>query len=419
MDGQQMKIKEDLIATSNAVRKKFQELHNDKILLDHHFEEKYKPITNSIKDLIENRKLDVYSHDEREVESIDNYNDNNQFDNDIDMDDDDACADELKNTENRDDIPKIIRKRRRSFGDISTNTSGVFIKKKKIDSEIDNSNSREKKRIYVNTYIQPKKRKFSSLENTSGESVPCKKKNICSKRFDALNNDPTNTSSRKRKFEFEKEWSNESNPSKKKKFFFDEKTAQKIQHRENVTERSKNDINWSEYDKILLSKQNDTQFGIRRDGENFKIGEYVAKFHKDNMRIRSTKFPMTSGLLNLLFYKNPPKQYSSEDLSNYKEILLLTNAHKKFFKTNGPDRINRKNFKYTNIIAPLLKSGSGIDTNFMTLSNNPTNFTYWDNPNELVDRLKLLVSSSSAGHTGHRNEIISIIEELREANIIE
>lgn len=45
--------------------------------------------------------------------------------------------------------------------------------------------------------------------------------------------------------------------------------------------------------------------------------------------------------------------------------------------------------------------------------------TYWDDPNELVDRLRLLASSASAGHTGHNNEIISIIEELREANLIE
>lgn len=50
--------------------------------------------------------------------------------------------------------------------------------------------------------------------------------------------------------------------------------------------------------------------------------------------------------------------------------------------------------------------------------NKKINYTYWDNPNELVDRLRLLVSSKSAGHTSHNNAIISIIEELQEANII-
>lgn len=44
---------------------------------------------------------------------------------------------------------------------------------------------------------------------------------------------------------------------------------------------------------------------------------------------------------------------------------------------------------------------------------------YWNDPNELVNRLRLLVASTSAGHTSHNNEITALIEELREANIIE
>lgn len=46
-------------------------------------------------------------------------------------------------------------------------------------------------------------------------------------------------------------------------------------------------------------------------------------------------------------------------------------------------------------------------------------FTYWNDPNELIQRLRLLISSSSAGHTGHQNEISAIIQGLRDANIIE
>lgn len=51
-------------------------------------------------------------------------------------------------------------------------------------------------------------------------------------------------------------------------------------------------------------------------------------------------------------------------------------------------------------------------------NNDSKNFIYWNDVNELVSRLRLLVSSASAGHTGHNNEILSIIEELREENII-
>lgn len=49
---------------------------------------------------------------------------------------------------------------------------------------------------------------------------------------------------------------------------------------------------------------------------------------------------------------------------------------------------------------------------------NKTTYVYWDNVNELVSRLRLLVASQTAGHSGHHNEIISIVEELREAGVV-
>lgn len=45
-------------------------------------------------------------------------------------------------------------------------------------------------------------------------------------------------------------------------------------------------------------------------------------------------------------------------------------------------------------------------------------YVNWDNPNEIVNRLRLLMASQAAGNTSHANEIISIMEELREAEII-
>lgn len=47
-----------------------------------------------------------------------------------------------------------------------------------------------------------------------------------------------------------------------------------------------------------------------------------------------------------------------------------------------------------------------------------TDYIYWDDPNELVERLCLLLASQSAGNPSHNNEILSIMEELREAEII-
>jgi hypothetical protein len=65
------------------------------------------------------------------------------------------------------------------------------------------------------------------------------------------------------------------------------------------------------------------------------------------------------------------------------------------------------------------KQGKGIEPKYMKLENNKkTSFVYWNDVNELVERLRLLVASKSAGHSAHDNEIMSIIEELREERII-
>ena len=47
-----------------------------------------------------------------------------------------------------------------------------------------------------------------------------------------------------------------------------------------------------------------------------------------------------------------------------------------------------------------------------------TDYVHWDDPHELVDRLGLLIASQRTGNCGYTNEIVSIVEELLEANII-
>ncbi|KAE9522670.1 hypothetical protein AGLY_016943 [Aphis glycines] len=69
-------------------------------------------------------------------------------------------------------------------------------------------------------------------------------------------------------------------------------------------------------------------------------------------------------------------------------------------------------FKFS--LSPSVKKGSGLYKDVIP----HTQLVYYDDPNELVVRLNLLTSSQNAGNTGVNNEIISIIEELRERNII-
>lgn len=168
-------------------------------------------------------------------------------------------------------------------------------------------------------------------------------------------------------------------------------------------------------EKILNTEYHDSRFGVRKLRNDYKIGRNIVKFSNNIINVKNKNFKLTDGLRNLLFLKSP-KVYSKHDLSDYKQILLLTEAT----DLNLDRKSDINNIKFKEIIQPLLKIGSGIQTEYMLLNkeNQHTDYTYWDDPNELIERLRLLVSSNSAGHNAHNNEILSIIEELKEADII-
>lgn len=78
--------------------------------------------------------------------------------------------------------------------------------------------------------------------------------------------------------------------------------------------------------------------------------------------------------------------------------------------------------KYCKIIKPFFSSKTKLKTGgyipICKKYKSDTDYVYWDDPNELIERLKLLIASQSAGNTNHDNEILSIIEELKESGII-
>lgn len=172
------------------------------------------------------------------------------------------------------------------------------------------------------------------------------------------------------------------------------------------------------------SRMSDHVFGPRFEGNTLMVGDGELKFNTDgSFTIKNIKYGKpTKGILELLFKVNP-KGYNPKDLQVYKKILESTNAHKRDYKENNPINSSRSK-KYTSLISPLFvskktlntpKSGRGLLTKRLT---NTTVLSHWDDPNELVERLRLLEASRLAGNTGVKNEIINIIEELREVGYI-
>lgn len=229
---------------------------------------------------------------------------------------------------------------------------------------------------------------------------------------------------------------------------------------ESNNESDASEIYYSEDEEISLDKANDMSlrkddmleiyndmnipFGVRSENNKMMIGNTVVNISKSydnltnhkiyNLNIDDKKYLLTPGLKELLLHKKPNLSLVSDsDRLIYKGILIKTNAHRKYYNPDGQVK-GDKGIKYRQIIKPLLqeintnpfqglkeissshKRGSGLPK--MKTYVKDTELIYWDDPNELIERLKLLYASKNAGNTGLDNEIISIIEELKEAGII-
>ena len=141
------------------------------------------------------------------------------------------------------------------------------------------------------------------------------------------------------------------------------------------------------------------------------------------------EYSATTGLLELLFKKKVDEKLITEkDVAHYQKIALESNLLRKKFDPDGSFKKPTYHSKFdtylwhlnpANQLQKLNKTGKGLPK-FMIAKRNELSldYKYWDDPNELVDRLRLLMAEKSAGNNNHDNEIQAIIEELREAGII-
>lgn len=170
----------------------------------------------------------------------------------------------------------------------------------------------------------------------------------------------------------------------------------------------KSEKNFFELDNWLQSANRDKIYGPKKfNNDTIKLGSKEVEFTSSSIVIDKTPYQLSQGLLQLIFSKHP-KLYNDQDLKTYSEILTQTSAH---LNSNGLS-IKTGGKKYKNIIQQLFPSGRGL-----SVSLQKHNYIYWNDANELVNRLKLLLASKSAGNTGVSNEILSIFEELHEAGV--
>lgn len=210
---------------------------------------------------------------------------------------------------------------------------------------------------------------------------------------------------------------------------FNEKTKEPIKRIDDMLGSAEDRVRTRIQSKTTDNTKIDARYGIRNVKGNPYLGKELVKTTNNGKTIyyvvNGREYEATPGLTNLLLLRNP-KKYNTVDLDNYKTMLIQTNAHRSYYRPKGRIQRNPSSVKYRSVIKKLFppkkKAGSTLQMpqlNYkIAQKRGEVNYSYWDDPNELVDRLRLLIASQAAGHTGHNNEIISIVEELREAKII-
>ena len=140
----------------------------------------------------------------------------------------------------------------------------------------------------------------------------------------------------------------------------------------------------------------------------------------------------------------PKIKFTEEDYNNYAKILIQTNA---IYQGNNPKnpkdpskpntrRKSSKEEKWKNLINPIWeeikpkpeekggkggkgKGGRKKRQEDPTPSTSGTGLTILPNdPKALIERFDLLLASQNAGHTGVRNELVSIFDELKRQGVI-
>ena len=200
-------------------------------------------------------------------------------------------------------------------------------------------------------------------------------------------------------------------------------------------------------------------------GTFFKINETPIKIENDDIIIKDERFKGTPGLWKLLTSKHIPDitEYNAVDLRDYITIMHITKAtyDKKDKRVGGNDKMNKlikplvkaleedksgnkliteinKHFGFEEEtdeeetdeeeeeeyevpasipLTPTSKAGQSLKGTGLRKAGQGLKILPSD-PNALIDRFDLLFSSKKAGHTGVRNEIVSILDELKRQGVL-
>ena len=182
--------------------------------------------------------------------------------------------------------------------------------------------------------------------------------------------------------------------------------------------------------KAFTKNNIDLTYGLYAQEGKFKIGDKFITIEDNNIKIDDILFKGTPGFWELVTSKDPEK-YEKDDLTNYQRLVILTNTA---YRNNDPTQNYPKQSKankWKNIIKPIWSAiqkqkdeeepeePEEPDEDDPQPGTSGTGLKILpSDPNALIDRFDLLFSSKKAGHTGVKNEIVAILDELKRQGVL-
>ena len=176
----------------------------------------------------------------------------------------------------------------------------------------------------------------------------------------------------------------------------------------------------AEYYLKVPSYSRDDKIGIRKEKGHHYIGNQHVIVKDNDIIIEKTgeRFEGTPGLWRLIMFKNP-KNYTDKDYNDYEYLMMKTNAiHVDNNPNNRRAKGNYKGYKWENILSPIWEKIKKIRKEKEGYEGEGVVVIPSD-PNALLERLDLLLASQEAGHTGVRNELVSICDEFKRQGVLD
>ena len=177
----------------------------------------------------------------------------------------------------------------------------------------------------------------------------------------------------------------------------------------------------------------DKTYGIHRKEGLSYIGNRQVTMADNNIMVEGEVFIGTASLWELITSRRPnDNDFTGKDYENYCRLMIKTNS---LYRDNDPKTFHPKSSKsekWNNLLSPIWFKEKEHKKRFEAWHNKRSGqdeghkgyegkgvIVILSDPNALLERLDLLLASQEAGHTGVRNELVSICDELKRQGVLD